>query len=54
MAKCLLLQMTIGVWEAEMLKKALEQYPPKSAKEKNSQADLLRLIGNQIDKEKNQ
>lgn len=31
---------------------SLEQYSPKSAREKNAQADLLRLIGYQIDKEK--
>lgn len=46
------LTMTIGFWEAEMLVKALEAYPPTKNNEKISNKDLINLIKYQMDKAK--
>lgn len=46
------LTMTIGIWEAEMLIKALDGYEPKKGREEYSKQDLTRLILRQTEKAK--
>lgn len=46
------LRLSMGVWEAEMLLKALDGYQPQKKREEISRQDLTRLIVHQIDEAK--
>ena len=45
-------KITMGVWEGELLVKALENYKPRKADEKCSKEDLIRHLKYQMEQQK--
>ena len=47
-------KLTMGIWEGELILKALEKYKPRRNNEKYSKQDLMRHLKRQMEEQKNE